>query len=166
MTNDNDLFLTSKSFHIKGTADDQSDSKEFKFSGVITQHNDELHWELKDNDDIIITKKPTIVDWNLYHILTTLDYSKKGKILEFNSMEISELNYKENHYLEYTKDEVITINGKEILTKKIIQNGDGIGESSYYLDAQNNLVKISIDNYKNYIKCKKEDIDFAYFEQY
>lgn len=164
MISDKDPFLTIKSFTIEGTTDNPSSSDTFTISGTVTKSDDELHWDINNSDSKKVTKNNTIADWNLYYVLTTLDYSAKGKILEFNSIEISEVNYKENHFLEYTGDEIVVIDNKEVLAKKITHNGDGIGESSYYLDSKNNLIKISIDNSKNYIKCNKEDIDFTYFK--
>lgn len=155
LVNEKDDYLTAKSFDIKGFADDV-----LTLSGTVHKEGNNEIWNVNGEDDEIKTKGLTIVDWNLFYILTTLDYSKKGELLKFNSMEISELNYKENHFLTYISDEVLLIDGIEVQAKKITHNGEGIQESTYWLDAKNNLVKISIDNRKNYIKCSKKAISF------
>ncbi len=163
LINSKDSFLTVKSFFIKGTTDDLPNPDEFTISGTVDSTEEFLSWKV-DGDKEFKTKQATIADWNLFYVLTTLDYSKKGIILEFNSIEISELNYEENRYLEYVADERILINNKEVLAKKITNTGEGIVGSTYWLDAENRLVKISIDNRKNYILCNKEDIDFEKYK--
>lgn len=139
----------------------RNDSKEtIKMYVNVEEKNDSLIWTMK-NENRIKSKHSTnntIDNITLWFILTTLNMENKGRILEFNSMETIELNYKENHHLDYVADETLNINGKEIKTKKITQNGDGIRESTYWVDQNNKLVKISIDNYKNLILCSKEDI--------
>lgn len=159
LNNQNDSFFSVKSFVLEGTTDNRIPTT-YTISGTVSSDEIYSYWKVPEINYEKTTKQPTVVDWNLFPILTTLDYSKKGIILKFNSMEISELNYKENHYLEYLSDETILIDGKKIKARKITHNGDGIGESTYWVDFDNNLIKISIDNYKNYTKCKKEDINF------
>lgn len=165
INSEKDSFLTVKSFKLRGTTDNFPNPDEFTLSVNVTKDNDYLYWKANERDDVTIeTMRPTVADMNLFYVITKLDYSKKGTILEFNLIEISELNYKEKHILEYKEDEMLLINNKEILTKKITHNGEGIRESTYWLDSENNLIKISIDNYKNYIKCNKEDINLQYYK--
>lgn len=161
--NKNDLFLSVKSFVLEGTSDDKSPTTS-TLSGTVTSDDTYSYWKVPESNYQKTTKQPTIVDWNLFYVLTTLDYSKKGVVLRFNSMEISELNYKENHYLEYVEDETIVIDGEKVKVRKIIHKGDRIQGSTYWVDFDNNLVKISIDNSKNFTKCKKEAINFEIFK--
>lgn len=158
-----DSLMSVKSFVINGTTDDRI-PEPFTFSGTVNSEEEYSYWNINEGEEQRITKNPTIADWNLFQVLTTLNYKQKGKILEFNAMEISELNYKENHYLEYVEDEVLKINGKDVEARKITHNGDRIGETTYWVDFDNKLVKISIDNEKNYTKCEQKDINFKYFE--
>ncbi len=165
LNNKKDSFLTVKSFTLEGTTDDIHTQNKFKLTGIVNSDKKHSKWKVRTNKRSreFETKQQTIVDWNLFHFLTLLNYSEKGKIIKFNSMEISELNYKENHYLEYLEDETLFIDGKEILTRKITHNGEGIGESTYWLNFENKLIKISIDNKKNYFRCDKKDINFKEF---
>lgn len=164
LTNEKDSFLTVKSFDLEGTTDNLRNPEIYTIAGTVTSADEYLYWKAPAINYSKTTKQPTIVDWNLFHVMTTLDYSKKGIILEFNSMEISELNYKENHTLEYVSDEIIEIEGKKVKARKITHTGDRIGESTYWVDFDNNLVKISIDNSKNFIKCKKEAINLEEYK--
>lgn len=164
-----DLYLTVNSFTTKNIRNTNSKMHENVTTGKVTKVGDDLKWIIDQENithekSIMETKQPTVIDWDLFYILTQLDYSKKGRILDFNSMEISELNYKEDHHLDYIGDETITIKGKKILVKKVTHNGGRIGESTYWIDAHNNLVKASIDNRKHFIKCTKEEIDFSPFK--
>lgn len=160
--NKKDSLMTVESFEITGTTDDIHNPQQIKFAGHLRSKEDAQVWTAKVNDGNALeieTQYPTIANWNLFYLMTLLDYSKTGRILEFNSMELPELNYKKNHYLEYLEDEEILINGNKIQARKITHNGDRSGESTYWLDMNNKLVKISIDNRKNFEKCKKEDIE-------
>lgn len=156
-----DKYLTPVSFHIKG----KEKGSDFLFHGTVVKKGDSLFWQTDRFDKTIATLFPTLTDWNLFYLVTTFSYKEKGDLLHFNSMEISELNYKENHILRYEKDETIMPGKHKIKTKKVVHNGDGIGESSFWIDDRNRLVMFSIDNYKNYILVDKEHIRLKDFEE-
>lgn len=165
-TNLKDKYLTIKdfSFHTNGEGGDRM----YRINGIVDRVGDSLVWNVSGEGGLReitkVTEYPTVDFFSMFFLLTKLDYSKKGRILLFNSMETDELNYKKNHYVDYLEDEVLTIKGKKINTKKLIIDGDGIGESTYWIDEKNDLVKAAIDNYKIMTKCNKEDIDFDLYE--
>jgi len=161
--NKKDEFKTTKSFSFNNTINDNGKEKKQALAGFVENKNDSLLWVLEFNDrkKSRYSDSQVISNLTLWHVLTTLNLDKKGRLLDFNSMEITELNYKKNHHLDYVDDEVLVINGKEINTKKVTQNGDGIRESTFWLDNENRLVKISIDNYKTLIICDDAEIKKA-----
>lgn len=156
-----DKYLTPVSFRVKG----KEKEADFLFDGTVTKKGNSLFWQIDRFDKTIATQFPTLTDWNLFYLLTTFSYKEKGDLLHFNSMEISELHYKENHVLRYEKDDIIMPDKQEIKTRKVVHSGDGIGESSFWIDDKNRLVMFSIDNYKNYILVNKESISLKDFEE-
>jgi len=165
-TNLKDEYLTVKKFSAKMNG--EGGERVFGFNGEIEKEDDMLKWKITNKENLknisIETKYPTVDYFSMFYLLSKLDYSEKGRILSYNSMETSELNYKENHHVDYLEDEIIDVEGEKIKTKKITINGDGIGESTYWLNEKNELVKAAVDNYKIMQKCKKEDIDFALYK--
>lgn len=154
INNENNKYLTAKSFNI--SADDFK-NKNFKdFSGSIERKNDSLLWKM--NDKRRFTDTITIDNLSLWYLITTLPTAKTGRLLDFSSMEILEFNYKENHHLDYIADEILNIQNKKINTKKITQNGNGIGESSFWLDENNRLVQIAVDNKQPIILIDEPEI--------
>jgi hypothetical protein len=164
--NDKDKYLTVKKLSMETNG--ERGSEVCDIHGTVTWQNDLLFWNFSGENTRHIqkeTKYPTVNFFDIFFLLTRLDYSRMGRLLEYNSMETDEFNYKEGHYIDYVENSVLEIDKEELRLRKVIINGDGIGESSYWLDENNRLIKISIDNYKNIVRCKKENIDFDVFNE-
>jgi hypothetical protein len=163
-----DKYLTMQSFN----ADVIDAGFQYQVDGTVEQENDSLIWSIVATTDgepniekTETTASSTVDFFSRYFLLTQLDYTETGRILSFNSMETDELNYKENHYIDYVGDEVLIIEGQPVNTKKLTCNGYGSRESTYWLTEDKQLVKVLLDGYKVITKCKKEDIDAKLFAQ-
>lgn len=162
--NHKDKYLTVKELSMKTNG--EGGSIVYDIHGTVTRQGDSLFWDFSGENVRRRQKKtkyPTVNFFDTFFLLTTLDYSQKGRLLEYNSMETDELHYKENEYIDYVEDSVMVVDDREVRVRKVTINGDAIGESTFWLDENNRLIKISIDNYKDQERCKKEDIDFNIF---
>lgn len=116
---------------------------------VNVKQKDSLQiWTYKSRTkvDTLITKFPTIPFSFLSYYLSTLDYSRKGKIAQlnlFNSFKLT--GYKENVPLVYLEDVIIKREG-EIITLKKVKLGDETYISTFWLNKNNEVVIMSIGN--------------------
>ncbi len=165
-----DTYLTLDSFRLE-TNEKPELGIVIVLKGNIEKQEDSLVWNITGNIAEYkklskVTSYPTVDYFSLLFLLSQLTYNEEGRLLSFDSMETDELNYKENHYIEYKGIESIFINNRKIKAKKVIIRGGGIAGSTYWLDENNQVVKMAIDDSEDmvYIKCEEKDIDFNLYK--
>lgn len=165
-----DKYLTHKSYSVKTTGDNGGDIV-YSLSGVVERSGDSLRYTINidggDNagEHIEMEKYPVADFFNLFFLITKLDSDSVGKVLTFQGGNVTRRDYEEE-YIEYKGEETLIIKGKEYKVNHFERGGDNIGESGYWVDENNVLIKASIDYYKDLIKCNKEDIDSELLEIY
>ncbi|MDI9258240.1 hypothetical protein [Flavobacterium sedimenticola] len=116
---------------------------------VNVKQKDSLQiWTYKSRTkvDTLITKFPTIPFSFLSYYLSTLDYSRKGKIATLNLINSFKLTgYIENVPLVYVEDVIVKREG-EIITLKKVKLGDETYISTFWLNKNNEVVIMSIGN--------------------
>ncbi|MEM6892353.1 MAG: hypothetical protein AAF554_01605 [Bacteroidota bacterium] len=163
IVSERDPLLPVKYFSTEATSDDLSKipGKVSRY-GMVSYLNDQQTWKANWTNRETITDYPTVALWNLPYILTTLEYTEKGKLLELNVIQINELDYEKENYLEYVSDEVIVLDEKEVSVRKIALRHEN-GQLYYWLDFENNIVQMRIDR-TNLVKCARQDVPLDEFD--
>ena len=92
----------------------------------------------------------TVTDFAIFEIVRSFPPAQ-AETLAFNSLEASELNPKKNHRLAWKADEELTISGEKKKLRRYEQSGDGIHPISYWLDDKGELVRVLVDEEKEYL---------------
>ncbi|WP_163318419.1 hypothetical protein [Dysgonomonas sp. 520] len=162
ITNEKDSFLTTKTARI----DVGKRNYRHTLVGTVKKlDNSLLQWEITADkiERIITSEYPTVDMYSSFFLLTKLNYHTKGKILNFNMMDIKNISCDNNVSFEYTEDEKIQLGNKNVLAKKVVIEGYGSNRPAFWLNNTNEVVKIRIDDI-DMILCKKEDINLNEFQ--
>jgi len=98
----------------------------------------------------------TVTDFALFEIVARLPF-KEGEAFEFNSLEASELNLKPNHRIAYLGQEEVTLGGESRKLHKFEQTGQGIRPARYWVSGRHELVRILMDDRKEFLLASREE---------
>ena len=153
---------------------DSIETKDYAMT-ITTSHKDSIQYWNKQINGKTVTKKsayPTTSYRAILHILSTLDYSSKGKLLTLNLTKVKSFRREAlDAQLIYEKDIIIKKGDLNLNLKKIVLYEDGFKESGYWLDQNNNLVIISIGLdldktvYKKYDNVDEHEVFKDIFEE-
>jgi hypothetical protein len=97
----------------------------------------------------------TTTAFALFAIAPRLPFDQEN-VFRFHSLEASELNLKKNHQLKYLGKETVAIDGKQRKLHKFEQSGDGIQPCLYWVDDEHRLVRVLMDNRKEFLRTDEK----------
>jgi len=92
----------------------------------------------------------TVTDFVLFEIVRRLPF-RPGTVLQFHSLEASELNLKKNHKITYLGREELELAGKKTSLHRFEQTGEGIGPCQFWVDDEHELIRILMDGRKEFL---------------
>ena len=92
----------------------------------------------------------TVTDFALFEIIRRLPF-RPGTVLEFHSLEASELNLKRDHKITYLGPEELELGGERRSLHHFEQTGKGIGPCQFWVDDRHELIRILMDGRKEFL---------------
>jgi len=113
-----------------------------------------LKTELRGRKKELRLPKGTVTGFALFEVVAGLPF-RKGVVFEFHSLEASELNLKRDHTIAYLGTETLDVRGKQATLHKFEQKGRGITPVHYWVDDQHRLVRVVMDERKEFLLGSK-----------
>ncbi len=97
----------------------------------------------------------TVTDLALFEVVKTVPFDT-DKPFDFNSLEASELNVKQNHRLRYLGEEELIVAGKMTTLHKFEHTGGGIRAGYFWLNDKHELIRVLMDDRKEFLLTTKD----------
>ena len=129
----------------------------FKGDFIEDMVNDPEARQFIDSEHTATIRMPrrTIPSFNIWAIVTNLPFNSEGTF-KFNLLDETKLYVKKNQTINYLGKHKATINGKEMLLHKFVQQGRRMDPTYYWVNDEKVLVQVLLDNEFTFTLTTKE----------